>query len=428
MPNLINNPTDIQLNERDDIQALLGNPPSWMLRFGVWAVAGVLALLFALAWFIKYPEVVEAKVIFVTENPPIRVFARASGRVQALLVKNQQRVQRGDLLAVLDNTADWKDVLKLEKMIESDPLSILPSNHLNLGNLQSAYSTFSQNWKDYSYFTTKTGIETKIQFINNQIDHLEALNANLQSQKGIQEQEFALAESEFSRQKRLYTEGVNSASEYEKFQSTYLQQKRQIEATQAQFINNAASIGQQQSQINDLRQSKNDNTNTKQLTLEEDRRRLREAIAAWKQNYLLIAPIAGTTTLTKIWSAEQNINTGEELLTIVPDNSSEKIVGKATLPIAGSGKVVAGLIARIQLADFPARQFGIVEGTVTSIAAIPQKDEYMMDIALPQSLATSYGKPIPFRQEMQGLAKIVTKDRRIVLRLFDQWDDLLKNQ
>ena len=420
--------TEIHLTERDDVQALLGNPPTWMLRFGVWAVAGVLLVLLGLAWFIKYPEVVEAKVIFVTENPPIRVFARASGRVQALLVKNQQRVKKGDLLAVLDNTADWKDVLTLEKMIDSDPLSISPSNRLNLGSLQSAYSTFSQNWQDYQYFTTKTGIETKIQFIDQQIAHLEALNANLQTQKGLQEQEFALAESEFSRQKRLYTEGVTSAAEYEKFQATYLQQKRQIEATQAQFINNASAIGQQQAQINDLRQSKNDNTNTKSLTLEEDRRRLREAIAAWKQNYLLIAPIAGTTTLTKIWSAEQTLNTGEELLTIVPDNSSEKIVGKATLPTAGSGKVTAGLTARIQLVDFPARQFGIVEGTVTSIAAIPQKDAYSVDIALPQSLATTYGKPIPFRQEMQGLAKIVTQDRRIVRRLFDQWDDLLKNR
>jgi hypothetical protein len=47
---------------------------------------------------------------------------------------------------------------------------------------------------------------------------------------------------------------------------------------------------------------------------------------------------------------------------------------------------------------------------------------------LPQNLQSTYGKPIPFRQEMQGIAKIVTEDRRVVLRLFDQFRDLLKNR
>ena len=104
------------------------------------------------------------------------------------------------------------------------------------------------------------------------------------------------------------------------------------------------------------------------------------------------------------------------------------IVGKATLPTSGSGKVTAGLVARIHLNDFPSRQYGILEGTVTSLAAVPQKEEYALDIRLPLDLQTTYGKPMPFRQEMQGVAKIVTEDRRVVMRLFDQFRDLLKNQ
>jgi multidrug efflux pump subunit AcrA (membrane-fusion protein) len=90
----------------------------------VWAIFGGVLFLFGMAWFIKYPDVVEANALLVTENPAIRVLARTSGRVQHLLVKNQQTVQKGQLLAVLDNTADWQDVLKLEKLLENTPLSI----------------------------------------------------------------------------------------------------------------------------------------------------------------------------------------------------------------------------------------------------------------------------------------------------------------
>ena len=421
-------PTDIILNESAEFDAMLGNPPSWMMRFGVWAVAGFTGLLFGMSWFIKYPDVVEAKVILVTENPPIRVIARTSGRVQHLLAKPQETVQKGQLLAVLDNTANWQDVLKLEKLLEKDPLSINLPEQLNLGILQPNYSTFSQNLKDYRYFTTQTGVEQKITHFNNQITNFHALNDNLQNQKTIQEQEFQLAESELRRQKQLHTEGVISDAEMEKFTATYLQQKRQIEATQANFLNNKSNIEREYAQINDLQNTKIDNTHTKYITLEEDRRRLLEAIATWKQTYLIQAPITGSVTLAKVWSAEQNINTGDELLTLVPNAAAAHIVGKATLPTSGSGKVTEGMTARLHFADFPSRQYGIVEGTVQSLSAVPQKEEYTLDIALPQNLPSTYGKSIPFRQEMQGIAKIVTEDRRVALRIFDQFRDLLKNR
>jgi multidrug resistance efflux pump len=433
------NPADITLNDTTEFDAMLGNPPSWMMRFGVWAIAGFVVLLFGLAWFIKYPEVVEAKVILVTENPPIRVFARTSGRVQHLLVKPQQMVQKGQLLAVLDNTADWQDVLKLEKLLAPQPLkgefveytrlaAEAFTEGLRLGTLQTSYSVFSQNLKDYRYFSTQTGVEQKIAHLNNQIAHFQALNDNLQKQKAIQEQEFLLTETDLVRQKQLHTEGVISDMDIEKFTTTYLQQKRQIEATQANFLNNQSNIEQQNAQINDLQQGKTDNTHTKYITLEEDRRRLREAIATWKQTYLIEAPITGSVTLAKVWSAQQNINTGDELLTLVPNATAAHIVGKATLPTSGSGKVTEGMTARLHFADFPARQYGIVEGTIQSLSAVPQKDEYTLDIVLPQNLLSTYGKTIPFRQEMQGSAKIVTEDRRVVLRLFDQFRDSLKNR
>ena len=326
MPNLITNPNDLSLNEREETLQFIGRPPSVLLRFGITAVAGVVVLLLALSYWIKYPDVVIAKVVLTTENPPIRMLSKTGGRVSEILIKNNQPVEKGQILCVMDNTADWRDVVALENMIKKDkPLpegtlrsSIPITKQLNLGTLQNAYSTVTQNLKDYHYFLEKNGVLQKIHYLTRQIESLKQLNINLLKQKDIQAKEFELTEKEFTRQKRLHTEGVISDSELEKFNALYLQQKRQIEANDAAFINNDMQIGQHEAQINDLSQNKGDNQNTKELTLSEDMRRLKAAIEEWKQMYLVIAPISGTITLSKIWSPQQSIGTGEEAARALP--------------------------------------------------------------------------------------------------------------
>jgi multidrug efflux pump subunit AcrA (membrane-fusion protein) len=108
MPNLTTNASDIDLNERQDITQMIGNPPSWLLNYGISAVAWVVLILLALSYFIKYPDVVTAKVMLTTENPPIRMLAKTGGRVSHLLVKNNEIVEAGQLLAVMENTANWR--------------------------------------------------------------------------------------------------------------------------------------------------------------------------------------------------------------------------------------------------------------------------------------------------------------------------------
>jgi hypothetical protein len=63
------------------MEYLLGNPPSWMMRYGISVLAGFFFVLLALAWFVRYPDIVEAPVVLITANPPIRVIAKSGGRV-----------------------------------------------------------------------------------------------------------------------------------------------------------------------------------------------------------------------------------------------------------------------------------------------------------------------------------------------------------
>jgi multidrug efflux pump subunit AcrA (membrane-fusion protein) len=209
MPTLHQKPEDLALNEREEIMQFIGRPPSVFMRFGITAVACVVALLLALSYFVKYPDIVVAKVVLTTENPPVRMLAKTGGRVSDILIKNNQAVKTGQLLAVMDNTAKWQDVLALDKNLQetvplplaSGQVSIQLPLQLNVGVLQNNYSTLCQNVKEYRYFLERNGVLQKINDHTAQITSLKALNENLLNQKAIQAKEFELAEKDLNRQK-----------------------------------------------------------------------------------------------------------------------------------------------------------------------------------------------------------------------------------
>ncbi|MCB0547075.1 MAG: HlyD family efflux transporter periplasmic adaptor subunit, partial [Phaeodactylibacter sp.] len=117
----------------------------------------------------------------------------------------------------------------------------------------------------------------------------------------------------------------------------------------------------------------------------------------------------------------------EEVATVVPGAGAGDIVGKAFLPTFNSGKVKPGQRANIRLDGYPYQEFGVLQGQVKSIALVPDQDTYLLDIALPDSLTTTYQRRIPFAQELTGQARIITEERRILERVFDQMANLIKN-
>ena len=414
------------INQNDEDLQFISTPPSWFLRFGISAIAVVIAVFILGAALIKYPDVVTAKATLTTENPPIRLLAKSSGKISELLVKNNARVKAQTILCVIENAANYQHVLDLQKHLASNtPFNA--TQKLQLGSLQNLYSTYTQNIKDYDYYLQRNGVLTKVNYLEQQIANNKLLNTNLQNQKDIQAKEFELTEREYTRQKQLHTDGIVSDQDLEKTNAQLLQQKRQIESNEAAFINNNIAQTQSQSQINDLLQSKNDNLNAKQRAVAEDVLRLNSAIEEWKQMFLIVTPIAGTVSFSKIWSVQQSIASGDEVLAIVPSDST-KIFCKAVLPVAQSGKVKLGAVARISLDAFTFQQYGVLRGAVQNISLLPQKEDYQLDIVLNDKLLTSYRKQISFRQEMIGSANIITEDMTVIDRILNRFRDLLKNR
>ncbi|MEO1627028.1 MAG: HlyD family efflux transporter periplasmic adaptor subunit, partial [Bacteroidota bacterium] len=295
------------------------------------------------------------------------------------------------------------------------------------GSLQKSYATLLQKLKDYNFFNRQTEAAARIASLENQKSYISKLNTEIEKQEGTLEQEVEIALGNYQRDQQLQKEGLLAEVALKKSETEYLQYQRQLENLRTQYINNNIRIEELQSQIIGIRELRSSGLSIRQLTLEEDLDRIQGDIDDWKLQYLITAPIAGSVSLADIWSPQQFVRANEEIMAIVPRSGSGKVIGKAILPIANSGKVRIGQDANILLDGFPFQEFGVIPSKVKSISLIPQKDNYLVAIELPDSLRTTYDVEIPFRQEMSGTVNIITENRRILERVLDRLLSIVKN-
>ncbi len=430
----IEDPNDIRLNEREELQQILGNPPGRLLHWGNTFIAIGVAVFLVLGWMIKYPDVIPTQVILTTPQPPIRVFSEISGKLNEFNVKENQQIEKGRLIAVLDNPAELEAVNALDgflKQIEAASSSStiakieIPRN-LKLGGLQKAYTDFTKSFDEHVFFLKNNNTSSRIQNLDAQILKLKKLGEALVVQKKTSEEVLGLSKKELDRNREVKSFGGVSATDLETSEGNYLRAKRQLESLENEVINNNLMIERTKMQILENKQSYAEGKSSGVLSIQEDIQRIRSEVESWKKMFLIKAPISGKISLTKFRSTQQFINQNEELLTIVP-NEATQIIAKGILPSRGSGKVQKDMRANIRLAGYPYQEFGSLVCKVSSISLVPQGDGFSVELDIPQPLTTTYDRTIPFQQEMLGTANIITEDRRILERVFDRILSILKN-
>ena len=434
---LIKNANEIVLREQDEIQEIIGHPPSWILRWGVTVVLFLVVLFGLMSWLIKYPDVLSAPVIITTENPVIRVVAKVSAKLEKLSVKNQEYVEEGQIIALLESNTDWEDIQKLNLFLQSlsDQTSLLSINipeQLSLGQMQASYTRLVQQVKEQQYFLQQTNDEVKIQAAQQQIQHYEDLNESIKRQLDIFQKEVQLAENNYKTSKQLFESGAGSLVEVENAEANFLQYQRQLEGLQAQMISNRVTGEQLKTQIADIGQNRQDGKQNRQLAIEESVRSVKNEVKIWEQTYLIKSPIEGQISMVKVWSPNQFVQANTEIFTIIPKEGAGAIIAKAMMPTSGIGKVKKGMEANINLEAYPQQEYGILRAKVKEVALLPEEQQagmlsYLVTLDLEQGLLTTYEKKLSLQQEMAGTAEIITEDKRILERVLEQVLNILKN-
>ncbi|GAB6123460.1 HlyD family secretion protein [Dysgonomonas termitidis] len=144
----------------DEVKEILTRPPHALIRYGISVICGVILVLFIGCFFFKYPDIVTGEIVITTQNPPVWLVAKSSGRIKDLLCREKQHVNQYDLLAVIDNAAQTNDVNKLGNLLNqvviSDSVFYIPTElytcSYELGDLQSTFSLFTRAAVNYDNF------------------------------------------------------------------------------------------------------------------------------------------------------------------------------------------------------------------------------------------------------------------------------------
>lgn len=418
----------------DEVNEVLTTPPNSLLRWGTSVIFILILVFIALSYFIQYPDVLKAEIIITTQNPPIKLTAKTEGKLKQLFVSNAQVLNSGAVIAVIENTADFKDVLSLDsiskRMLDQLNASDVPLTEelpavLNTGELTPYFLQSLKALKEYHLYQSINPNQQQITILKKEQAAYGRLANKYKTQQSISAEALALTEKDFKRDKELFTQGCISAREFDAKKKEYLnalQNQEQQKITQTNALIQLTSIEKNilQLQLQDYQEM----TRLKN-ELQVNLKTLQTQIKDWRQKFLLETPVAGKISFFSVWKENQNVKTGDELFSVIPEQTPTYI-GKCRVPLPNSGKLKIGQQVNIKVNNYNSAEEGVLIGKITCISEVPTKDAFLVDVMLQNGLTTSYNKPLDYKHEMKGEAEIVTQIYSVMDRLFLNFRNLTK--
>lgn len=404
----------------EDVQDILSAPPHALLRVGSSVIGGILLVLLIGRFIFKYPDTIMSSVTITKTDPPVWIVAKASGRLQELYVKEGQEVKAGMVIAVIENPANTQDVLKLDSLlsttIEEGKAIDFRLDVLQLGSIQGAYTILSRAITDYNNFVDNNLYDQRISAEEAQLKPYSDYVESIQKQVGYSQKIYSLNNGNYQREKNLHDKGFTSTSELESIEQSLLSSNMSTEQMRSSLANAKVQVAQILNTISDLRLQKEQEKRQMETSLFSAWEGTTTAVREWKQTYLLQSPIDGIVSYNNLWKINQNINVGDKAFSVI-SNKKESIIGKAKIPIAGSGKVRVGQRVNIKLDGYPFLEYGFLTGRITSVAAMPDDDAYTATFELQENKTTSYGKTIQQTGDLSGIGEIITDDLSVAERI-----------
>ncbi|MBC8757607.1 HlyD family efflux transporter periplasmic adaptor subunit [Kordia sp. YSTF-M3] len=421
------------LDERSDqVKEILGQAPNWVIQWGISVVLIIIVIFIAGSAMLSYNDIIPARVTITSENPPAHLTAKASGKLTSIFVEAGQKVEADQVLAVIENTANFDDVQLLKKKLadfipnknDFDSLNDTFPSKLKLGQVQSVYNAFRAQYLTYLNYAIFNEDKNQATNIRLQLSRVRNRLQNSQNQLGFYKTELANSKKRYEKFKRLFANQSVSEREYKDQENLYLSSQRAYEGLLSSIENDRNSILGLQNSLRQASVGDKSSAISTDQNLEQAKQDLENQILQWEQQFLLKSPIKGEVTVFDIWSQYQNVTIGQDLFTVIPDEI-QGIIGRVSFPVQNSGKIKIGQSVLIKLDSYPYQEWGSLSGEIINISGVPQLSTqggpamYVAYLKV-DSLNSSFEKPIDFKQEMEGTAEIVVEELTVMQRIFYQ--------
>ena len=426
------------LNNQLEINDLIGNPPGFLLRSGISMIALVTGIILIGSYFFKYPDKLTGTGVLTSNTPAIEIVCRTNGYIEKIHVSEDSEVEKSDVILYINNTTNKAELLMLQRWIDEYEKVLDPRDYLNLefvedlqlGSIQVEYASLQLLFNEMQSSLKDGIVFQQITNISREVTKINALNASQDKEKDLYAEELDMARKDYERTKTLESEQVLSALELEKVKTVLLQKERQFQSMNNNMIQNNIRIEQLELEKLKLQEQRSNTIQDYQFRIAEVIARINASIENWNNTYTVEAPIAGKVTFSKEVVENGNLQAGQIIGYVLPSTNVKNYIS-AILPSTNIGKIENGQKAIIKFDAYPFKEYGTVTAEVNSVSKIPEEGEdkmplYEIRIELPKTIITDYQDTIVYKPKMPITADIITADKSVFHRVFDQfysiWD------
>lgn len=410
----------------EEVQDIIGQAPSWVVRRGMFVIALVILLILTGAWFIQYPDIISAPVKISSFNPPIQLVAQANGRITEFYSKDGDWVEENKIIAVIDNPANTNDMLNLKTAVNildialdiKKALAVISlSKNMLVGELQPEYAVLVQAIENYVFFNRNSYYADKLADIRSQSLNNDKIRINIQKRSSILTNQSRLEKWKDSANEALLRDKVISLAEYNEIKKRYLTQNISNVDNDASLLQNQQQSSEYKQSVADIRQQQTVEEKNIILTIKDASKKIKGLIANWEKNYIFRSPSSGKLTFFEVRKKNQYVNIGSVIFMVVPTTQQYEII--ARFPIYRVGKIKVGQEAMIKLQEYPYYEFGMLRAKVISVSNIAFENSYTVKLKLKNGFKTTRNKFIDNRPEIIGNIDIITSDKNILQRIFE---------
>lgn len=405
----------------------MNNRPNAMARNGTYIICCLLLFFFTLSWVFKYPDIVSAKVIISSGNPPVKLVAKNSLPIQSIFIKNDDQVTKGQILCIFSNAARYEDVINIAKLVAFLDTTLDMSNttqtislppNLQLGELQNNYVELYQALESYKFFLRHNAYDATISSFSNQVKYNEELQNEQGKKMALQQEQLNIQQRQFSADSSLVDQKIISRVEYEEAKRKVLDQQMNTGNNNTNTIQNKLQLSECMKNIAVATLQKQKDENDLLQKIKETVKSFQGKYAEWQQNYVLKSPVEGKISFFTIWKENQFVNAGEGIMMILPPTQDFIVRGK--LGAERYGKIQPGQKVLLKLQAYPYEEYGMLEAQLTRKTIVSMDTNYVVEMKLKHGLTTNSGKVIPATPSLEATAEIVTENKSILERLFEK--------
>lgn len=422
-----------------EVDEILSYVPNWMIRWGITVIFILLICIIGMSYVIKYPDITEGQIRLISETPPVEVVSKSSGPF-GIFKKDKSTVKKGQAFAMIKNDAVLEDVKTLKKLVKKIDAKLeesgsfnnfnFPTN-LNLGILQNAYSELEYSLQNRQLQSQSAGNNDKRKGnIRKQLVQMKKIQTEYEERVDLLKDGYERSEAVLEgRYKSLYRKGSISREQYDQKEDELNRKYNELQMAKSNLSEHKKRIIDITVQLDELDFEKNKNDLSGINAIRLAVKKVKNEILAWENLYILRAPIDGRLNYLQFVKNDLHIDGNQTIASIAPiseKDNTKGLEGEMLIPADKSADVEIGQEVNVKLAAFKEKEYGILIGKVKEMSDVQttiKRPEgsmkfYKIRVEFENGLTTTLKKQIDFRHGLEGEGEIITKDKRLLERIF----------